>query len=214
VTDPKQDQNQHDMHSAAVHAQLQIYQGIVGRMASNSAQSKTWSITIVAALLVLLADRGNVEFAAVAIVPIMLFFFLDSYYLHLERCFIGSYNKFLKHVREGTATDEELFKIAPPTGLGTMCTGVGKSCLSVSVWPFYTTLLILCVAAAAHIMANPEKEKAREKSPPVAEITTTTTTTTTIAPLKIESTSEPATFPNLPTGKPVSATSPATQITK
>jgi len=134
--------------SAAVHAQLTIYQGIIGRMATNSASCKTWCITIVSAILVVMADKQKGNYIFVAVVPIMLFYFLDSYYLHLERCFIASYNKFLKHVREGTATEEELFKIAPPKGVGTTCRGVGVSALSFATGPFYATLALVSIVAA------------------------------------------------------------------
>ncbi len=145
--------NQPKVDSPAVHAQLQIYQGIINRMATASASCKTWSITIVSAILVVMADKEKGSYMAVALVPVLLFFFLDAYYLHLERCFIGSYNKILGHVHDQTATDKELFKIAPPKGLGTMCKGVGASISSFSVWPFYTTLAILSVVAGVYLIA-------------------------------------------------------------
>ncbi|MDZ4779636.1 MAG: hypothetical protein SGJ19_05240 [Planctomycetia bacterium] len=132
-----------DINSQAVGAQLAIYQGIITRMANNAASCKTLAITIVSAILVVLADKDKPQYAYIAAVPVVLFFLLDGYYLHLERCFIGSYNKFLRHVHEGTATEQELFRIAPPRGLGTLCKGVGVSIFSVSVWPLYLTLAAL-----------------------------------------------------------------------
>lgn len=140
------------MSSPAVHAQLTIYQGIINRMATGSASCKTWCITIVSAILVVMADKQKGNYMFVALVPILLFYFLDSYYLHLERCFIGSYNKFLKYVREGTATDDELFRIAPPKGLMTACKGVGKSAFSFATCPFYLTLAVVSVIAAVYLV--------------------------------------------------------------
>lgn len=44
------------MESSAVQAHVSMLQGIINRMANNSANCKTWTITIVAAMLVLLVD--------------------------------------------------------------------------------------------------------------------------------------------------------------
>jgi hypothetical protein len=99
-----------------------------------------------------MADKQKGNYIPVALVPIILFYFLDSYYLHLERCFIGSYNNFLKHVRNGTATDDELFRIAPPRGLMTACKGVGRSAFSFATGPFYLTLAIVSIIAAVYLV--------------------------------------------------------------
>lgn len=45
------------MESSAVQAHVSMLQGIINRMANNSANCKTWTITIVAAMLVLLVDK-------------------------------------------------------------------------------------------------------------------------------------------------------------
>ena len=104
---------------SAVHAHLQTLQGVINRMATNSASCKTWCITIASAILVVMADNEKGDFMVVALVPVALFLMLDAYYLHLERCFIGGYNAFLGHVHAGTAADHDLFKISPPKGTGT-----------------------------------------------------------------------------------------------
>ena len=60
---------------------LEFIQSIINRMNSNSFQIKGWMITIVSALIALYASGGNVTYIFVAIVPTLLFLYLDAYYL-------------------------------------------------------------------------------------------------------------------------------------
>ena len=48
-----------DETSPSVQAHLGIIQGVIQRMATNSAACKTWCITIVSAILVVVADKQN-----------------------------------------------------------------------------------------------------------------------------------------------------------
>lgn len=75
---------------------LEFIQGVINRMNSNSFQIKGWMITIVAALLALYASSSNVAYIFVGIVPTILFWLLDSYYLQQERKFRGVYDDVLK----------------------------------------------------------------------------------------------------------------------
>jgi hypothetical protein len=70
---------------------LEFIQNIVNRMNANSFQIKGWSITITAALLALYASSHNTIYIFIAVVPTLLFWFLDAYYLQQERIFIGIY---------------------------------------------------------------------------------------------------------------------------
>ena len=71
---------------------LEFIQGGINRFASNSFQMKGWMLTIVSALLGFYANSNNTRFALVAVVPVVIFWILDSYYLQLERQFRGIYN--------------------------------------------------------------------------------------------------------------------------
>ena len=71
---------------------LEFVQNVITRMNTNSFQLKGWAITIVSALLALYASSTNVCYIFVAIVPTLIFWFLDAYYLRQERRFIGLYN--------------------------------------------------------------------------------------------------------------------------
>lgn len=71
---------------------LEFIQGVITRMGSNSFYIKGWTITLVAALLALYSSRPNVAYLFVGLVPVVVFWFLDSYYLWQERRFRGLYN--------------------------------------------------------------------------------------------------------------------------
>ena len=61
-------------------------------MNTNSFQIKAWTVTIVSALLAVYASTKNNHFVLVGILPTMIFWFLDAYYLNQERKFRGLYD--------------------------------------------------------------------------------------------------------------------------
>lgn len=78
---------------------LEFIQSNIARMNQCSFQMKGWMVTIVSALLALYASsvdsitgEGTNMYIFVAIVPTVIFWVLDSYYLQQERKFRGVYN--------------------------------------------------------------------------------------------------------------------------
>lgn len=71
---------------------LEFVQGVITRMGSNSFQMKGWMVVIVSALLAIYADKQNPLYAIFAVLPTVIFWCLDSYYLWQERKFRGVYN--------------------------------------------------------------------------------------------------------------------------
>ena len=74
---------------------LELIQGVINRLASDSFRMKGWCVVLVAALFILLAREGRIEFVAVALIPVIAFWGLDGYFLWQERLFRALYN----HVR-------------------------------------------------------------------------------------------------------------------
>ena len=74
---------------------LEFIQGVINRLASDSFRMKGWCVVLVAALFVLLAREGRIEFVGVALVPVLFFWGLDGYFLWQERLFRALYD----HVR-------------------------------------------------------------------------------------------------------------------
>jgi hypothetical protein len=124
-------------NSQAVQSHLTILQSVIQRMAANSSSSKAWCITLVSAILVVVADKGKPQYALLALIPTILFLVLDAYYLGLERGFRNAYNAFIKKLHQETLCPEDLFVVIPQGGTLRLFFAALRS---FSVWPFYGTL--------------------------------------------------------------------------
>lgn len=127
-------------NSTCVQTHLGILQGVIQRMASNSASCKTWCITMVSAIIVVIADKGKPQYSLIAILPIFLFFLLDTYYLALEKGFRNSYNELIEKIHKQILTNNDLFVVKP---IGEFYKLFFKSIISLSIWVFYLTLFIM-----------------------------------------------------------------------
>lgn len=123
--------------SPSVQTHLGILQGVIQRMASNSSSSKAWCITLVSAILVIVAEKGSPNLALIALIPNFLFAALDVYYLALEKGFRKSYEKFVKKIHNGNLEAKDLYSVSPS---GNQSSLQIKSLKSFSVWGFYLTL--------------------------------------------------------------------------
>lgn len=146
---------------------LQMMQENITRMATNSANAKTWLVTIVAAFLAIGCNINNFDYwLLLAIAPIVVFWYLDAYYLDLERGLRNREQRFINIVKgvnladEDDITDKEketaLFDFKPLNKpkdenkdndknkeLGYAETGLFGLFFNSSVWPVYITMLII-----------------------------------------------------------------------
>lgn len=86
---------------------LELIQGVVNRMASNSFLLKGWTVVLVSALLVLVSRGRGGNWALVGLIPTLVFWGLDGYFLRQERLYRTLYD----HVRT-LAPDEIDFSMA------------------------------------------------------------------------------------------------------
>lgn len=125
------------LESPAILAHISMLQDIINRMANNSANCKTWTITIVAAMLVLLVDKSyNIPNAKVCFIPVALFYLIDCYYLGLERLCIKSQKNFVQKVLKGDFADDP-FTVKELSGRCTQLCSTIKATVSFSTTPFY-----------------------------------------------------------------------------
>ena len=125
---------------SAAQAHMTMLQGIVQRMAANSASCKTWCITIVSAVVVAVADKGNANLLWFAALPIPAFFMLDVYYLGLERGFRESYNKFVNRLVRNELEPSDLYCLNPSNDIVWLRL---ESVRSYSVLGYYPPLALL-----------------------------------------------------------------------
>lgn len=138
--------------SGAVQSYLSILQNVINRMSSNSAGCKTWCITLVSAITVVIADNSDSSHVWVALVPIVLFLFLDAYYLGLEQRFRESYNSFIKKLHSEDAVVEDIYIINPGASIKLTLASTSKAIFSLSVWPFYSLLLIMLAIVHNYVL--------------------------------------------------------------
>jgi hypothetical protein len=72
---------------------LEMIQGVINRMASNSFLFKGWSVTIIAAISAFAAKDNSPALMVIPALSTLLFWATDAYYLMLERAFRALYNE-------------------------------------------------------------------------------------------------------------------------
>lgn len=80
--------------------EIELIQSCISRMASNSFAMKGWHIGIISALIVFFFSKDTVNYHALFIViaaVTLIFWYLDSYYLMLERKYRWKYQWVLKN---------------------------------------------------------------------------------------------------------------------
>lgn len=137
--------------SLAVHEHIKMYQGIISRMAKNSASSKQWCVALTSAIFVLVAEKNKVDFAVLAILPLVLFAFIDTYYLAMERKFVNANNAFLDKLQTNQITAKNLFRVKPERG--ELPVEMWSAFWSPATYPFYLGLSML-LGAAKHVTEN------------------------------------------------------------
>lgn len=115
--------------------EVKVLQDIIKRLAHNSLQIKTWTITLVVATMLL---KGNEYHILIAFIPLFAFWYLDSYYLQQERLFRAKYQWLVKY-RE--TSSDKVFDIASYEHKKVDSTL--KIMFSISILPFYGAIFVI-----------------------------------------------------------------------
>ncbi|WP_431289805.1 hypothetical protein [Burkholderia cepacia] len=138
-------------------AHLGFIQGTINRMSGNVFLIKGWTIALVAAMTALTSDS---KFSAyIAFFPILLFWWLDAYYLRQEKL----YRELYKAIAASSQTTSFDMETSPfqSNVKSVICTMTTKSAM-----PFYGLILILLVVFISKglFIHNPEKTNAPQTS--------------------------------------------------
>lgn len=119
---------------------LEMIQGIVNRLSTNSFLLKGWSVVLVSALFALSAGDSNPAFIFLAYIPAFVFWGLDGYYLWEEKKF----RKLYDHVRK---LDESAIDFSMDTKTVAVETGGWWSATwSKTIIPFHGVLIVAIFA--------------------------------------------------------------------
>jgi len=121
---------------------LEFIQGVVSRLASDSFRIKGWGVVLIAALFILLAREGRVDFLSIGLVPVFFFWGLDGYFLWQERLFRALYD----HVRGLNEREVDFSMDTSAFRTGWNRTWLGAT-LSVTLVLFYGALIVAIMLA-------------------------------------------------------------------
>ena len=60
---------------------LELIQGVINRMASNSFKLKGWAVTLASGIFALASKESDKMYFLITYVPVIVFWFLDAYYV-------------------------------------------------------------------------------------------------------------------------------------
>ena len=124
---------------------ISLLDSIINRMASNSANAKNWLMTIIAAATAIQWNQNSLHRILWLLVPTVLFFLTDLYYLGMERRFKRIQKRFIKKVRDGKCIHGIIYHI-PPTTKGEQLCNMFNAWDSLSILPFYLIVIIVIIA--------------------------------------------------------------------
>jgi hypothetical protein len=116
---------------------LKLIQGVITRMAANSFVLKGWAVSLVTGLAALAKADGNDDIAWISLGVLVVFAFLDGYYLALERAYRRLY---AARAQTPTTTYDLAAGISPGDVL--------RALTSFAIWPLYGAAAIGSVIVA------------------------------------------------------------------
>jgi hypothetical protein len=124
--------------SPAAIAHINLLQGIINRLANNSASCKTWCLTLVSALLSLAGATRAPGIVTFALVPVVVFGFMDAMYLAQERAYRQLYADTVQSIRDRSYA----LRVAYAAGAPLTFDGFWSALKSWSIFPVYLSLLV------------------------------------------------------------------------
>lgn len=119
---------------------LEMIQGVINRMASNSFMLKGWAVTLVAGIFALVGNDNENIYNIIAYIPIIVFWGLDSFYLLQERLYRGLYEK----VRLLDNSDIDFSMKATEAEFGSEVNNLFSCIISETELYYYFPLAIFC----------------------------------------------------------------------
>jgi hypothetical protein len=94
------------MDKDILHKEIDLIQGVINRMANNSFMLKGWLISLIAVVLALSKDSLlTCDLKLILLIlcfPIIIFWYLDAFFLHREKCYRELYDWVIKNRMSST----------------------------------------------------------------------------------------------------------------
>ncbi len=122
---------------------LEMIQGVINRLSTNSFLLKGWSVVLISALFALSVGGSNPAFIFLAYIPAFVFWGLDGYFLWEERKFRALYNSVRKKDESDIDFSMDTKAVAGQAGSWTGAT------ISKTLVPFHGVLIVAIVVVMA-----------------------------------------------------------------
>ena len=116
---------------------LELIQGVINRLSTNSFLLKGWGVVLISALFALAAPNANINFVALAYFPAFIFWGLDGYFLWQERMYRDLYNTVRKTTPEDITFSMDAKNASEETWFGAV--------FSKTLIPFHGVLVLAIV---------------------------------------------------------------------
>ncbi len=134
------------MDKEILHKEIDLIQGVITRMANNSFLLKGWLISLIAVILALsketIVATDLTYFNFTICLPVVVFWYLDAFFLHKERC----YRKLYEWVIENRKNTDDFLYSLNYMRFEKQVDSIWKIMLSKTLLPFYG--LILAIVAS------------------------------------------------------------------
>lgn len=118
---------------------LEFIHNTINRMSTNSFLIKGWSITIVSALFIFSDNKMNERILGIAVLSIVVFWYLNGYFLHQERKFRGLYDK-VRKLPENQIDFSMSTKEFKKDEYSLISCIFGKT-----IWPLYFSIIVMII---------------------------------------------------------------------
>jgi hypothetical protein len=148
---------------------LDMLQAVITRLAGNSFILKGWSATLVTGLFALSAKETNAWYLAVALLPAVTFWLLDTYYLRQERLFRRLFEDSVTAYGGGTTATYSFNTSAPSVPVASF----RQVFWSPTIRGFHLPLLLVVVlvfvlASVLQLAGKDKKNEPQKKDAPTA----------------------------------------------
>ena len=152
---------------------LQMLQDIINRMASNSSNCKAWAITLFTAMAALMIGVEVMrQWLWIILFPIVLFYYLDAYYLGLENDFRNLESSFIKKLRAPEDCTSYVYDFNYTHADGyKKGENLKKGLTSSATWPLYSILAVISIALCIAFAKSPkENNNEQELEEPLRQL--------------------------------------------
>jgi len=120
---------------------LDYIHNTINRMSNNSFLIKGWTISIVSVLFLFSDDKMNGSFLGIAIIAVVIFWYLNGFFLQQERKFRALYDKV--RIQQENEVDFSMSTSDFKNGKYSLLSSI----LGKTIWPLYLTIIFMIIIA-------------------------------------------------------------------